>query len=282
MSVAAEIGLTSARELKRNLRSAKGLVALVLYLLGGAGAGLLMLAGLSRIGYEAADAAERTAAQRAALMRLYDGDTAVVDYLVGAPVLLLGLYGLMAFFLPLLTILLGYDQLAGEVQHRTIRYTAVRAHRASLVVGKAVALWVSGAVLTLIVAAVGSIGLIAAGRATAGAALGYGLHFWAAAIALGASYAGLTCLISSLVRTPVIALLLTVGTSMAVWVVKRIAASDFAPSWFAPVRYAIPGYWDDRLISPVVRDWGAGAGVCAAFAAVCVALACVILARRDV
>src|ERR1035437_9751775 len=109
MSVAAEIGLTFARELRRNLRSAKGLVSSLLFLLGGAGA-LLLYVGASRemAGVTHGDPAAAAEIQRGLILSLYE-DPATVDYLVAAPPALFWLYKTSLFFLPILVILIGYD-----------------------------------------------------------------------------------------------------------------------------------------------------------------------------
>ena len=52
---------------------------------------------------------------------------AIAKYLADSPPLLYFLFEGTLMFLPLLVLLVGFDQIAGEIQHRTIRYSAGRA-----------------------------------------------------------------------------------------------------------------------------------------------------------
>jgi hypothetical protein len=290
MSIAAEIAVTCAREVRRNLRSAKGLIATLLFTMGGGVAVLAMLrfktvldeAGVAQAPPEVREQA-RAQAWRAALMRMYDDDTRVVDYLMPSPSILVALYTATLMFLPALVILIGYDQLAGDLQYRTLRYTAVRAHRSSLVIGKVLAIWLVVCAISLLVNALAWGGLLVGGDASAAIVLRFGLHFWVMTAVFAAAYAGLVSLVSSWFKTPTLALMTTAAISFALFLVRQVLTHwPDLPRWLASVRYAIPGTWEQHLLSPRLQDFGLGMLVCLGFGALCTAGACVTLARRDV
>jgi Cu-processing system permease protein len=290
MSMSAEIAVTCARELRRNLRSAKGLVSLILFLMGGGLAVLVLVrvnralqeTGLDRMTPEMRAAARETA-WRQFLTQVYEGDQRVVDSLVHAPPLLYFLYGATLVFLPMLVILIGYDQTAADLQYRTLRYTTVRSHRASLVVGKALAVWLVASAISLVLYAITWVTMIARGDATAAATLSYGVRFWCMTAIFAAAYAGLTALVSSFFKTPVLALLTTIAVAFGLWIIKQILTNVRSlPEWVASLRYAIPGTWEPYLLSPRVEDFGLGTLVCVGFGALCTAAACFSLAKRDV
>jgi hypothetical protein len=274
MSVASEVGITFARELRRNVRSAKGIVSGLLFLLGGAGAVMIYTNVNQEIGR--AGVTDITPAKRMALQAMYD-DPNTVDHLVRAPALLGFLYGATLIFLPMLCILIGYDQLAGDLQYRTIRYATVRARRESLVIGKALAVWAAASIVALALHAFAWIFLIARGEANAGVTLTYGLQFWVAAVLFSAGYVGLTMLVSGAYKTPVLALLTTLLAAFAWWLMRAYFKTRV--EWIAALA---PGSWEPRALSPDVARWGVGAVALLAFGVAGVAGACAWLRSRDV
>ena len=283
MSIASEIGLTCMREVRRNLRSAKGLIASLLFLMGG-GLSVLFYVWASKqmvdgTGHPLPQEAQMELRRRG-LSLLYENDTAVVDYLVNAPVGLFFLYKSMLYFLPPLIILIGYDQLAGEIEYRTIRYTAMRARRGSLVVGKTLGMWIVAAVISLGLNAIAWGLTIGRGEADVSTTLSYGIRFWLMSAILAASYVGLTTLVSSFFKRPTLALLTAVAVSFVLGIAR--AAASFLPESYAWVRKVFPATWEPRLLSPHFSDVSIGSLVCIGFGAVCVAGAWFTLSRRDI
>jgi ABC-type transport system involved in multi-copper enzyme maturation permease subunit len=63
-------------------------------------------------------------------------DEAMLDSLAAIPIVLLVVFKLTLRFLPLFIALMGFDQLAGEVGPKSIRYLVVRVKRSSIILGK--------------------------------------------------------------------------------------------------------------------------------------------------
>lgn len=278
-----EVLVVCARELRKNLRSAKGLVATLLFSLGGAASVLIYKAGSDFISDQSngeATTANLRPLRLRALSAMYDNDQTVAEYLADAPTALMAFYKMTLLFLPLLIILLGYDTLAGDLQHRTLRYSAARARRESIVVGKSLSLWVTVAAVSLI-PTLFAWGSVIANDTPAATALKYGAHFWVMAVFFASAYAGLTTLVSSFFRTPIVALLTTVATSFVLFVVRLVLDKADLPEWAHKLKYVFPGSWETYMMSPKPQHFGAGMLACFAFMAACTGLACVLLRKRD-
>ncbi|MEI8258901.1 MAG: ABC transporter permease subunit [Deltaproteobacteria bacterium] len=283
MTVAAEIGLTLARELRRNLRSAKGLVSALLFMLGGAGTLLVYSSVTHELATVGGDipAGAGDEVRRRALEALYH-DPATVQHLLGAPPLLLFLHTATLFFLPVLCMLIGYDTLAGELQHRTLRFATVRAHRESLVTGKFLGVWVAAGIMTLALDMMAWAITISRGEASPATTVAYGLQLWLATMVFSAAFVGLTTFVSGLFRSPVLALLTTLAAAFFWWLLRHIVGmATLAPSvgWLANIT---PGEWEPRLLSPDVLRSGGAAAALVALGLAGLAGACVVLRRRDV
>ncbi len=280
MSVAAEVGITVARELRRNLRGAKGISAALLYLLGGAVALLLYVNLNSEFATEVPEPA-RVEVRRRVFEAIYH-DAPTVEFLAHAPTLLFFLYGATLIFLPLLCMLIGYDQISGDLQYRTIRFATGRARRESLVVGQALGVWASTSILAFALHLLAWVITIARGDASVGETLAYGLRFWFAGVLFASGYVGLTMLLSSASRTPILTLLSTLGAATSWWLLRHIARSDALDSSVGWLAYLAPGEWEPKLLSPDVARFGIGAAVLLAFGVVLTAGACLVMRSRDV
>jgi hypothetical protein len=131
MTPLSEVGLTCLREMRKNLRSAKGIVMGVLFLLGGGAASLIYVA-LSAFADRLRDGREVPEDQiRAIREELWKGvyNADVGAYLSHSPLIFVALFKATLWFIPFMTLMIGFEQIAGDLQHRTIRYTAVRARR---------------------------------------------------------------------------------------------------------------------------------------------------------
>src|SRR5208337_2799545 len=105
-----------------------------------------------------------------------------------------------------LVLLVGFDQLAGEIQHRTIRYTAGRAHRPSIVVGKALGIWGVVSIMVLVLHLTVWVIILVRGTSPAAQVFSWGARFWLFSSMCAAAYVGYASVVSSLFRTPIVAL----------------------------------------------------------------------------
>jgi ABC-type transport system involved in multi-copper enzyme maturation permease subunit len=282
MFAAREAGLVASREIRRNLRSRKGIAIFSLFLLGGSIPVMLQLFFTKlevSIGGTASRGASESGRQlrRMLLERAYNAE--IADYLVDCPSALLFLLRGTLFFLPLLILLIGFDQIAGEVQHRSIRYLAGRAHRGSIVVGKALGTWAVIATMVLVLHLVVWVMTAVRGEAPAGAIASWGARFWLFSVAQAAAYAGLTTLVSSLFRTPNVALFsgaaLVFSLGLANTIFGLIAAT-------APLTWAFPGTYEGLLVSPDPLRVVGGIALLVLWGGACVAAAAEITRRRDI
>lgn len=285
MGIGSEIILTIIRELRRTIRSAKGIVGTALFMLGGIGFALVIFNTLSRMHYYEGDRSGRDRVQSAALNAMYDGvegQEAIVRDLANMPEALIGFYPMATFFVGMLIFVWGFDAIAGDVQYRTIRYVTVRARRPSLVVGRWLALWLSSVIANLIVSLVLWAGLVAKGGYPVAIVGDYGLRVFAATSVFSLWYAALAIFCSSLYRTPVLGLLTALGVSTTMYVLKGLSSINTMPTWVKSLHNVLPGSWDDLMLSPMLSHWGVGAGVCLAWAIAAIAGASLVLNKRDV
>jgi hypothetical protein len=119
---------------------------------------------------------------------------------------------------------------------------------------------------------------IVRGEATLGATLGWGVRFWLTSLPMSMVWCGIATLISSLFRSPILALLLTFASFFVIWLVYFIAAV----ARFEPLLYIYPNYYDQLLLHPAAHKMGIGLGACAGMAALYVAAGSLFFTRRDV
>ena len=134
MSPAIEAFFVARRELRKSVRSAKGIALLVISLAGGVATALLFAwfdkMKREKLGSAPPEVVEEL--QRQLVVALGNGDEALGSSLVKAPIALLWASKVTIFLGPLLIAVLGFDAISGELQHRTVRYWTVRARRASV------------------------------------------------------------------------------------------------------------------------------------------------------
>ncbi len=280
MSPVREVSLTALREIRRNLGSTKGIVILVLFFLGGLIPSLVQVFLLKLVNGETNQEVPEEVKQKffeGVLLKAYDAD--VAHYLSTCPMVLFGLLKGTLRFVPLLILLISFDQIAGEIQHRSIRYVAGRSRRESFVVGKALGVWavISAAILLLHV--VVWVVTLAQGSTPAASIVAWGPRMWLFSVVGASAWVGLITLVSSLFRTPIVALLVGVVSSFSIWLINLIL--ELIPSvkggtWAFPFRY------EELLLSNKPHYVGGGVVASIAWGAVMVAIAAVIVKRRDV
>lgn len=248
-----EVGVVFSVELRRFVRSAKGVALLVLFALGGGIAGTLFVAASSatvdfRVQIEDQLAGRELPAEIAhkakvkVLAFFYDLDDSSADVLLDSPAVLLFLFWITKWFLPLLVLLMGFDQLSGELSLRSLRYVVVRARRGSVVVGKFLAqLAVLAALVLLLNAGLFAVAAIRTGDVPVAAGLGAVFRFWLVSVAFLAVYLGLTSLASAAFRSPWFSLLSGVGVLFVLWlthVVSKISGATDSLRFVLPTRFA--------------------------------------------
>jgi ABC-type transport system involved in multi-copper enzyme maturation permease subunit len=277
-----EEALVARHELSRNLRSKKGIAMFVLFVLGGAVPSVLSIlienaeraAQLDQLSEE-----QRREAAEQLLRAFYRGDTAVAHYLSSCPPVLLLLFQITMGILPLVALLIGFDQIAGEIQHRAIRYLAGRAHRHSIVIGKAVGVWAVVATMILVLHLVVWGVLLVRSDYPASTVLSWGLRFWAFSVAFAGAYAGLANLVSSWFKTPILALFIGVGVMFGMWLTRLIvlAVGDRIDA----ARWIYPATYEGLMVSPEPLRALGGCALSIAWGALAVAAATFIVKRRD-
>jgi ABC-type transport system involved in multi-copper enzyme maturation permease subunit len=262
MSAARETGLIARREILRNLRSTKGIAMFALFFLGGAIPSVLQVLAL-RFADRANMQAPPKEVQRQIFEQIlrgeYDPETA--QNLSACPPVLFGLFRGTLVFLPIFILLVGFDQIAGEIQHRSIRYLAGRAGRASIVAGKALGVWAVAAVMLLVLhATVWSI-VLAQGRDEPSLILAWGLRLWLFSVAAAAASVGLTTLVSSLFRAPTVALFVGIAALFLLWLANKLLG--LSPSTQA-LTWGFPATYEMLLVSAApLRALGGVAALCA-------------------
>jgi ABC-type transport system involved in multi-copper enzyme maturation permease subunit len=273
-----EIRFVVERELRKNFRSVKGIVLMVLSLLGGSSIALLIAKynAFKRDELGALDPAAIHDLREKALAKVYDVDTA--KSLADSPEVLLALLVLTVWLTPMLVALMGFDSIAPDIQHRSVRYWTIRTRRWSYFVGKWFGLWATVSAVTFVMDAVIWIVCIVRGEATAGATLAWGLRFWLTSLPMSAVWCGIAILISSLFRSPIVALLLTFAGFFVLWVVYLTAAVSDTNA----LLYVYPNFYDHLLLNAHAYKVATGLGACLGMAALYVAGGSFIFAKRDV
>ena len=276
MNPVTEVGLLTARELRKNLRSAKGLVLLVLCVLG-AIATALLLARAKQIGAEHnADTAQMKEANEQFLTDFYDKSVAhsMADTPAVALMMLIGTVWLAPMFIALLA----FDSISAELQHRSVRYWTVRMRRASFYVGKVTGVFSVVAVITLAMHALAWGIAIARGASGFGETVSWGLHLWAASLPIQLAWCSLAVFISSLSKTPILALLFSFAANFAMWLIYVIGKARKTEE----LTYLYPNRFDVWLLSPDASTVVQGVLACMAFVVVFSGVGVFLFQRRDV
>lgn len=278
MSPLHEVRHIVQRELRKNFRSIKGIALGVLTLLGGSSIALLIAKyeEFKRQELGAITPEQIHELREKGLSKFYEPDTAA--WLADAPEVLLGLLGFTVWLTPLLIALMGFDSISPDIQHKSVRYWTLRTRRASYFVGKWAGLWATVSIVTFAMDLIVWMVCIVRGEATAATTLGWGLRFWVISLPLSAIWCGIAVLISSLFRSPIIALLTTFGAFFVLWVLYLIGA--FA-HW-EPLLYVYPNHYDHLMLDPKMHRLGIGILASIGMTALYVAGGSALFARRDV
>jgi ABC-type transport system involved in multi-copper enzyme maturation permease subunit len=281
VSPLSEIRFVAQRELGKSFRSAKGIVLLVLSLLGGTGATLLLVKAqqLKRenLALDGGSAELLREFRQDAATKIF-GDPATGKSLADAPEVLLAVLMLTIWLTPLMISLLGFDSISGDLQHKAVRYWTLRTRRWSYFVGKWAGVWATVSLMTFSMHALIWILCIARGEATAAVALGWGLRFWLITLPISAAWCGVSTFVSSLFKTPIIALLVTFSVFFGLWLfwmVGQVMHTD-------ALQYVYPNFYDAMLINPRLERSMTGLAACVGMAALYIGAGSFLFTKRDV
>lgn len=291
-----EVGIVAQREILRNIRSTKGIAMFALFFLGG----LVPAVARLIIGRFAKDVPEEVI--KAGFLKYLKGEygsDAVANYVSNAPRIIYFLFEGTLMFLPFLVLLVGFDQIAGEVQHRTLRYSAGRATRASIVVGKAVGMWAVIAVMVSFLHL--TVWILSLVQGDGAGVFSWGGRLLFFALFCASAYVGFSSLVSAFFRTPTVALFAGVGIGAVLWLgyktlggivgLAELAKNDSSVGWRVPewlakgaesAQWLFPNRYEKLLLQPDALSVITGIALFLLWGAVCVAGSSAIVARRDI
>jgi ABC-type transport system involved in multi-copper enzyme maturation permease subunit len=280
-----------ARELRRSVRSVKGIIIGILTLLGAFVASLacVWMEGNDR------DAAKITSADayieiKKAAIEKATGDASFAAYAASIPTSLLIFLKITVWLGPLLIALLGFDSMSSELQHRSVRFWTVRTRRWSYFTGKMLGLWLLVALITLVLNIIAGTVAASRGYVTVGQLMTWGVRFWLVAVIIAGSWAAIATFISSCFRSPILSLLTTFLAFFVMWMGSLIGffvrAKDMMENgvqkdmaWY---EYLYPNTYDTLLLSPETTKVLTALGVLVGFVVLANAAGAALFQRRDI
>jgi ABC-type transport system involved in multi-copper enzyme maturation permease subunit len=305
-----EIGVVWRGEVGRSLKSGRVIVLLVLFSLF-TGLALTTIGWLARQVVAQAqtratdqgldDEATSKLAQEAKkqfVSSFYAGDDAdLTETLLAIPLVLLVVFSFSMRFVPAFVALMGFDQIAGEIGPRSIRYLVVRVRRSSILLGKFLAQFTVLGLLMLVAVAM----MVITARITnddfelAVAALTF-VKLWSASMVLSVPYLALTSLCSTLFRQSPVALVFNLIVLICIWLLALVGEAYRLPGEAAAeqsltmlksesplgyLRYASVFHFAADLLHPHRQRFGAAGLAHLGYALVFLGLGFVVLRRRD-
>jgi len=273
------VRIVAQRELAKSFRSAKGIVLLVLSLLGGTGATLLLVKAqqLKREKLAGADPQALRALREEAATQIY-GDPLTGKSLADAPEVLVAVLLLTIWLTPLVISLLGFDTVSGDMQHKAVRYWTLRTRRSSYFIGKWAGVFATVSLMTLTMHAVIWVLCIVRGEAPAATALGWGVRLWFVTLPISAAWCALSTFVSSLFKSPIIALLVTFSVFFGLWLFWMIGQVTHAEA----LQYVYPNFYDAMLIHPQINRSMTGLAACLVMVALYVGGGSFLFSKKDV
>lgn len=295
MNPVAETRFVLQRELRKSFRSIKGIILSVLTVVGGGGLAMLM-AQSDQVRQERfnerAITPEALLEVKRQLLSWWFMDAATGEHVAHAPGLIFFLFAVSLVMLPAVVLILGFDTVSAEQQHKTVRYWTVRTRRSSYIVGKWLGLWATCGVVALGMHMLIWIVCTVRGEGSFAEIVGWGFRFWLASMPILGIWCAVSVFVSSLMRIPVLALLLTAALFFFWWLVYFISWASHHPlpkgneeitvPATTPLLYIFPNFYDRFILSPQLGAFLTGLFVCFGFAAMLLAGASALFARRDV
>jgi ABC-type transport system involved in multi-copper enzyme maturation permease subunit len=188
------------------------------------------------------------------------------------------------FFLPLLILLTSFDQVASDLQLRSICYSALRVSRPAILLGKLLAQTVVFVGLTVVASLVWfglSVALL--DSFSWGDAVGGFVRVTLLLVPFGLTYLSISAFFSTLVRQPIAALFGALGIVVILWVFGWFGAipSDHPTAWLRTLQHLSPSNYEAGLW---MAGWAGPLTSVAAysgFALMFLAAATWVLGRRD-
>lgn len=300
-----EIGIVWNAETRRTVRSARVIVLLLLFVMF-VGLSLLIVGSIAHAARHnieeqlaargASDEAARESmdvARKQLLGFLFSDDPSMIEALAAVPLVVLFVFKLTLFFLPLYIALMGFDQISAEIAQRSMRFLTVRARRSSVLTGK----FLSQATILLALLTLVNLGIFGFARVTNSdfalrdAAITFG-KFTLAAIVFSLAYVSLTSLCSTFFRSPAVSLIANIIALFGFWLLNTIGerarlynlyvTKDDSPTALELVRLASPSNYSANLLNPSLRPLAESAGAYLAFTLLFMLLAHLSLRARDV
>ena len=293
-----EICIILLRELRKSFRSVKGILLLIFTMLAGGGLALLLAQSdevrkrqiSERLQDQHVSYEEAALTVKRQLLSWWFADAGVGAHLAAAPFLLVVLFTVSLVMIPAVVLLLGFDSVSGELQHRAVRYWALRSRRWSYITGKFIGLWATCSIVALAMHLLIWIVIVARGEAPLSETISWGVRFWLASLPIIAVWCSVSILFSGIFKHPILALLLTSGVFFVWWFIHVPAwVSTFSNSppdgpvlpIPSKVLYSFPNFYDRFLLSPLLSQTLIGLAVTLGFAALCIAGSSAIFAKRD-
>jgi ABC-type transport system involved in multi-copper enzyme maturation permease subunit len=303
VSPATEIALVAGRELRKSVRSVKGIILGILTLLGSFLAVLICIwieSGVRKDFGADSTAAFQAAYEKAAVQA--GSDPGVAHYVAHMPISLITFLKVLVWLGPLLVALLGFDSVSGDLQHRGVRYWTVRSRRWSYLLGKFFGLWGIVSVVTLTLMVLSSLAVLIRGYISIGDFFTWGVRCWVVSALIVGTWTAVATFVSSRFKTPLLALLSTFAAFFCMWLpgfigwavrwgtalqenAQNAQAREAARAVVANIRwyeYLYPNGYDDLLLSPKPLHVAEGIGACAVYMIVFVGLAAALFAKKDV
>lgn len=287
MSPARELVILVSRELRRNLRSVKGIILALLAVTGGTLVAIFneqSLVGkhqMVRANGMTQDLVITNEMLRDGRELLYHEGFHYSEEMAKAvshsPGTIDAVFRLCVWLTPILIAIVGFDAIAGDLQHRTVRYWSVRARRPSYIGAKFLGLLVSASIVTLAIQVIAWVVCIARGEAEFGAVVGWGIRYWLSSLPISAAWCALATLVGSIPRHVFLSLLFVAASFFAWWVFGLIGFFK-RTSFFL---YGAPNNYDFLLLSPNATTVLAGVAGLLAMTAALLTASAALFARRD-
>jgi ABC-type transport system involved in multi-copper enzyme maturation permease subunit len=291
LSPVVEIRLLLSRELRRSVRSAKGIALGALTLLGAFVTSLICVwvegSNRARVG---ADSTQAFAVFKRQAIEKATGDASFATYAASIPSSLLAFLKITIWLAPLLVALLGFDAISGELQHRSVRFWSVRSRRWSYFTSKLLGLWLLVGIVTLLLNLLAGTVALVRGYVTFGELVVWGGRFWFVSFVIAGAWAAIATLISSCFQTPILALLTTFAVFFVLWLfglsgfISRLRDASVTGvvkdmSWY---EYLYPNAYDTLLLSSETTRVLTALGILIAFVGVTAAAGSMLFERRDI
>jgi ABC-2 type transport system permease protein len=304
-----EISAIWRGETRRALKSGRVLVLLILFLLF-VGLALTVVGFLNHqlnakfeqqvamAGADLSQAQEQLVAGKKQFLQTFvTEDAAMLDSLAALPLVLLVVFKLTLRFLPLFIAIMGFDQLAGEVGPKSVRYLVVRVKRSSIILGKLLSqATLFGLLMSICVVLMVLVSKVLNPEFAAGDVALWTFKLLVSSLVLSVAYLALTALFSALVKQGGISLVLNVIALFVIWFIALIGGAFRFPgeeaaantlamlkseSAFAYLRYASVWHFGDDLLHPHWSRFLTAALVHVGFALAFLGLAQLALKERD-